>query len=257
MSGESAGATRSAKADMILPDPAPGGRIHSTPADAVRETLRETVIIEGQTFLLDRPGGSDQLFDHPAVRAAYAADEYIPYWAELWPAARMLAKAVLREPWGAYPATPETKLHALEVGCGLGLAGIVALARGLRVTFSDIDELAVHFATANARLNGFTDFDTAALDLRSPPGDLRMNVLLGSDLMYERRLVEPLVDFIAAVLAPGGVCLLADPDRDSARPFKWLCQNAGLEVNPRFARAGEPGGERTKGTVYRVTKPRS
>ena len=186
-------------------------RIHSTPPEAVKERVRETVLIDGHNFKLDRPGGSDLMFDHPAVRAAYAADEYIPYWAELWPASRMLAKAVLREPWEQYPVVGD-KLEALEVGCGLGLAGIAALKRGLRVTFTDIDELAVRFATDNARLNGFTDFETGAIDLRSPPAGLQVPVLLGADLLYEPRMVEPVVAFIAAVLAPGGVCLLADPD---------------------------------------------
>ena len=235
----------------MLNEPTP--RIHSTPADAIKDRVRDTVIVGGATFRLDRPGSMDQLFDHPAVRSAYASDDYIPYWSELWPAARMLAKAILREPWETYPAPPGGKLHALEVGCGLGLAGIAALSRGLRVTFSDIDELAVEFAASNARLNGFHDFDAAAIDLRSPP-PMQYSVLFGSDLLYEPRMVEPVVNFIVTMLAPGGVCLIADPDRNAARPFKWAAENAGLSVAAAFARAGEPGGERIKGSVYRITK---
>jgi ETFB lysine methyltransferase len=222
-------------------------RLHSTPADAVHEKVREKVLLDGRTILIDRPSAGDKLFDHPAVRAAYAADEYVPYWAELWPAARMLAKAVLRESW-----PKGQRLDALEVGCGLGLAGIVALACGLRVTFSDVDELAVRFAADNARLNGFTDFATAAIDLRSPPKGLTFPVVLGSDLLYEPRLVEPVVSFVKTVLAPGGVCLIADPDRISARPFGYALWSAGLTVEASFARAGEPGGDRTKGTIYRI-----
>ena len=222
-------------------------RLHSTPADAVRERVREKVFLDGRTILLDRPSAADRLFDHPAVQAAYAADDYVPYWSELWPAARMLAKAVRREPWPA-----GAKLDALEVGCGLGLAGIVALGCGLRVTFSDVDELAVRFAADNARLNGFAEFATAAIDLRSPPAGLMYPVILGSDLLYEPRMVEPVVSFVKAVLAPGGVCLIADPDRSSARPFGYALWNAGLAVEASAARAGEPGGGRTKGTVYRI-----
>lgn len=222
-------------------------RFHATPADAVRERVRETVLLDGLTILLDRPSADHKLFDHPAVQAAYAADEYMPYWAELWPAARMLAKAVRREPWPA-----GEKPEALEVACGLGLVGIAALSCGLRVTFSDVDELAVRFAADNARLNGFTGFATAAIDLRSPPAGVTYPVILGSDLLYEPRLVEPVVAFVKAVLAPGGVCLIADPDRSSARPFGYALWAAGLTVEASFARAGEPGGDRTKGTVYRI-----
>ena len=229
-------------------------RLHSTPPDAVKERIRESVILDRTTFQIVRPNDPDLMFNHPAVRAAYAADEYIPYWSNLWPAARMLAKTVLREPWQDRPTPPSGKLDALEIGCGVGLAGIAALSRGLRVTFSDCDELAVQYAAENARLNGFTDFATTAMDLRSPPPELSVSVLLASDVMYEERLVEPLIAFIQAVLTPTGIAMIADPDRISARPFRWMATQAGLNVQTQFARAGEPGGERTKGTIYRITK---
>jgi predicted nicotinamide N-methyase len=144
-------------------------------------------------------------------------------------------------------------VRVLEVGCGLGLAGIACLARGLAVTFSDVDETALAFAAANARRNGFTTcFRTRLLDFRDPPDDEKYPVVIGSDLMYEERLVDPLVELLAAVLAPGGVCLIADPDRPAARVFKWKLMEAGYDVTTDFARAGEPGGERTKGTLYRI-----
>jgi predicted nicotinamide N-methyase len=224
-------------------------RFHRTPPEVVAETVRETVFVGDYTFLLDRPTDSDKLLDHPWCRSAYAADEYVPYWPTLWPSARMLAKAVLREPWDRYPQP----VRVLEVGCGLGLAGIAGLARGLSVTFSDVDETALAFAVANARLNGFrSGFRTRLIDFRSPPDGERYPVVIGSDLMYENRLVDPLVDLLDAVLAPGGVCLIADPDRLPARVFRWKLEEAGYDVSADFARAGEPGGERTKGTIYRI-----
>jgi predicted nicotinamide N-methyase len=224
-------------------------RFHCTPPEAVAETVRETVFVGDYTFRIDRPADSDRLLDHPWVRSAYAADEYVPYWPTLWPSARMLAKAVLREPWEVYPQP----VRVLEVGCGLGLAGVACLARGLRVTFSDVDETALTFAAANARLNGYPDgFRTMPLDFRCPPDDVKYPVVIGSDLMYEERLVAPLVTLLDAVLGPGGVCLIADPDRLPARVFKWKLQEAGYDVSADLARAGEPGGERTKGTIYRI-----
>src|SRR5437879_4103786 len=118
-----------------------------TPADALGPIIHEKVILDEHTFLLERPTGPDHLLDHPAVRSAFASDEYMPYWADLWPAARMLAKFLLRQKWPA-------GLRALEVGCGLGLPGIAALKAGLHVTFSDCDATALRFAANNARLNG-------------------------------------------------------------------------------------------------------
>jgi predicted nicotinamide N-methyase len=223
-------------------------RFHATPPEAVTETVQETVFVDGYRFLINRPAESDKLFDHPWVRSAYAADQFIPYWATLWPAARMLAKAVVREPWATY----RQPVHVLEVGCGLGLAGIACLARGLTVTFSDLDETALSFAAENARLNGFATFNTVPIDIRCPPDNRKYPVVIGSDLMYEERLVNPLVGLLKAVLAPDGVCLIADPDRTAARVFKWKMQEAGCEVTAELIRAGEPGGERTKGTLYRI-----
>src|SRR5438270_8931338 len=90
-----------------------------TPLEALGPSACEQVFIADKTFLIERPTESDRLLDHPAVRSAFPADEYLPFWADLWPASRMLAKAIVQEKW-----TPGTE--ALEIGCGLGLPGIAA-----------------------------------------------------------------------------------------------------------------------------------
>lgn len=219
--------------------------ITETPLDAITSITRSHVIIDGRTFLIDRPDDSDRLLDHPAVRAAFVADEYLPYWADLWPAARMLAKAVLREPW-----TPG--LRALEVGCGLGLPGIAALVAGLRVTFSDYDSTALRFAADNALRNGFSNFDTLRLDWRDPPADLQVPVVLASDLVYERRNLEPLVRLIKQVLAPEGLCLLTDQDRVPPEVMAEALTAQRLAWTTQSLKAGEPGGRRVRGTLYRI-----
>src|SRR4029079_8033533 len=88
------------------------------------------------------------------------------------------------EPWEKYPQP----VRVLEVGCGLGLAGIACLSRGLDVTFSDVDETAVAVAANNARLNGYAGvFRTQPIDFRCPPAGTKYPVVIGSDLMYEER----------------------------------------------------------------------
>jgi len=220
------------------------------PPEAVLDSLgpmvREQVFVEEKAFVIVRPGQSDRLLDHPAVLSAFAADEYMPYWADLWPAARMLAKAILREKW-----TPG--LEALEIGCGLGLPGIAALSMGLRVTFSDYDATALRFAGNNARLNGFEEFNLLQLDWRSPPADLKFPVVFGSDLIYELRSVSPLVGLLKQVLHPEGVCLLTDQDRVPSHLLRETLTREGMTFTTRTMRAGEPGGRRLKGTLYRVT----
>jgi predicted nicotinamide N-methyase len=219
-----------------------------TPLDAVRETVRERVFLDEHVILLDRPADSDGLLDHPAVRAELAAREYMPYWADLWPAARMLARWVLRKSWPA-------GLRALEIGCGLGLAGIAAQMRGLHVTFSDYDATALHFASRNSRLNGQSSHSTLQMDWNNPPEGLSFPVVLASDLTYQPENVLPLVRLIKAVLAPDGVCLLTDQDRLPAELLRRTLAEEGLPFASRMLRAGEPGGRRLKGTLYKITHP--
>jgi predicted nicotinamide N-methyase len=216
-----------------------------TPRDALGELIYDKVIVEERVYRIARPGNSDGLLDHPAVRSAFAADEYMPYWADLWPAARMLAKHLVRQ-----PLPPGTR--TLEVGCGLGLPGIVALSLGLKVTFSDYDATALHFAAQNARANGMSDFELLQMDWRFPPDGLQFPLILASDLIYEMRNVPPLVGLIKRMLEPGGVCLLTDQDRVPSHVLRETLAAEGLPFTTQVMRAGEPGGRRLKGTLYRI-----
>jgi predicted nicotinamide N-methyase len=216
-----------------------------TPREALGEVVNEPVIIDDVTFTIGRPSQSDRLLDHPSIHAAHAADEYMPYWADLWPAARMLAKAIVRETW-----TPGTE--ALEIGCGLGLPGIAALSKGLRVVFSDYDATALHFAAENARKNGFLTFETMQMDWRYPPIDRRFPIILAADLIYEMRNIAPIVALIKQLLLPDGLCLLTDQDRVPSQVLRDMLTAEGLPFTTQLLRAGEPGGRRVKGTLYRI-----
>jgi predicted nicotinamide N-methyase len=180
------------------------------------------------------------------VQAAHEKHDYLPYWTDLWPAARMLAKVILREP-------PAPGTRVLELGSGLGLPGIAALAAGLRVTFSDCDATALQFAAANARANGFTEFELLLLDWCHPPDDLRFPIVLASDLVYELRNINPIVRFLTYVLQPDGLCLLTDQDRLPAYNLRDALDGDGLAYTTRTLHAGEPGRRRARGTLYCIS----
>jgi predicted nicotinamide N-methyase len=213
--------------------------------DALGEITREEVFLDGQTFIISRPEESFGLLDHPYARAAFNKDEYMPYWTEIWPAARMMAKVIHRTDWPA-------GLTALEIGCGLGLPGIVALAKGIHVIFSDYDATAVLFASRNAEANGFTNYRTLQMDWRFPPHDLQVPLVLAADLIYEQRNVTTVIQLIKKVLQPDGQALLADQDRIPARVLTDALTEAKLTYKSEVVRAGEPGGQRVKGTLYRI-----
>lgn len=223
---------------------------HTTPAEAVSQITHRSVVVGDRTFKITYPGNADQLLDHPSTQSAFDADEYMPYWAELWPASQMLGTALLAQrselsDWLGPGAT------VLEIGCGVGLSGVVALSMGYRVIFSDYDERAVEFAARNAQANGFSNFETLPLDWRSPP-NFQVPVLLAADVIYEERNIEPLIAFIQTVLMPGGVCLIADPDRSTRGGFCYALKKAKLKVEKQKAAAPGPNGRTVKGTVYRI-----
>jgi len=217
-----------------------------TPPEALGPNVCEQVIVEGRVFAIERPSESDKALDHPAMKASSQSDDFMPYWADLWPAARMLAKWIVKQEWPA-------GLHALEIGCGLGLPGIAALSMGLRLTFSDYDATALAFAANNARRNGFVNFETLQMDWRYPPVDLAFPLILAADLIYEVRNVAPVIALIKRLLAPGGVCLLTDTDRIPSHVFRQLLDKEGLPYTTQMLRAGEPGGRRMKGTLFRIS----
>jgi predicted nicotinamide N-methyase len=221
--------------------------MRATPDQELGPTVREEVFVDEQTFLIDRPSEYDPLLDQAAARSALAAGDYLPYWSDLWPSARMLAKVIVRETWPA-------GTRALEIGCGLGLPGVAALARGVHVTFSDCDAAALRFARRNAVLNGFHDFATLRLDWHHTPDGVQFPLLLGSDLLYELRNVPPMVALIKRLLRPDGECLLTDQDRVPSYVLGEMLAQEGLPCTTRTLRAGAPGGRRVRGTLYRIRR---
>lgn len=226
-------------------------KMPATPKEVLGPTVREKVIVEEQTFLIARPDKIDRLSGQADPGAGIGEEEYIPFWADLWPAARMLAKAILKEPW---PQPGNGKpVTALEIGCGLGLAGVVALSRGLHVIFSDYDATSLRYAADNARLNGYGDFEVLQMDWRQPPAGLQVPIVLGSDLIYQMEMAPVLAALLKQVLAPGGFALLADQERVPAPAFREALTAEKLAFTQQPTRAGAPGIGRVKGALYRIT----
>jgi ETFB lysine methyltransferase len=223
----------------------PAPHLPETPMAALGEIVREEVYVDDRTFIISRPEEASSLLDHPYTKHAFDKDEYMPYWTEIWPAARMLAKFIYRSAWPA-------GITALEIGCGLGLPGVVALSKGIQVIFSDYDGTAIRFAARNAEINGFADFRTLQMDWRHPPHDLHVPLIIAADLIYEQRNVTPVVQLMRKLLQPDGVALLADQDRIPARTLAEILAEERMTYISEVVRAGEPGGKRVKGTLYRI-----
>ena len=176
----------------------------------------DEIAVAGVRLELLRPLSPEALID----AEAFADDEFLPYWAELWPAARALAE-VLPDVSG---------LRVVELGCGLGLPSLVAAAKGASVTAVDWSPDAVELLLANAARNGL-ELRAEVRDWREP-WDERFDLALAADVLYERRNVEPVLERLRE-LAPAALVGLA------GRPYEEaFLRDAGdtIEVAPRVVR---------------------
>ncbi|HEX2190519.1 MAG TPA: methyltransferase domain-containing protein [Longimicrobiaceae bacterium] len=146
------------------------------------------------------PEAADELIDE----AAFDADERLPYWADLWPSARALARWLLDG--------PAPRGAVLELGCGVALPSLALLARAAEVLATDWYADALAFARANAERNGLPPLRTALLDWRAVPAELgRFGTVVAADVLYEARNAEDLALALPGLVAPGGTAVVADP----------------------------------------------
>ena len=174
------------------------------PSDAVDE---EEVELGGLRLTISHPSDPDELIDEDA----FEHEEFLPYWAELWPSALALGRVLERRTLDG--------VRTLELGCGLAVPSIVAALRGAEVLATDWAPDAMAFARRNAERNGARiELQVAAwgdakrLEVRGP-----WQLVLASDVLYERRNVELLVDLLSRLGA--AETLVADPGRPALSAF--------------------------------------
>lgn len=156
--------------------------------------LREDRIrVAGVELALLRPVSPEALIDEEA----FAEDEFLPYWAELWPASLALAAALPERLDG---------VRVVELGCGLGVPALVAAARGAEVTAADWAADAIALLCENAARNGL-EVTATVRDWRDPWPE-RFDLALAADVLYERRNVEPVAELLGT-LAPAALVGLA------------------------------------------------
>jgi predicted nicotinamide N-methyase len=140
-----------------------------------------------------------------------------PYWAHLWSGARVLAEVV-----------PPRAGTVLEIGCGLGLPGLVAARRGARVTFLDRVPAALAFVRASATANDVVDARFIAADATDAVVRARFDLVLVAELLYDRAQFAAFASAIARSIAPGGRALLTDAGRTDTRAFYPALEAVGL-----------------------------
>jgi len=176
------------------------------------------------------------------------ADERIPYWAELWPSAVGLAEHI-----AAHPALIAGKT-TLEIGGGLGLPALIAGALGAIVTSTDYLQDAVDFAAVNAERNDIRGITFRTLDWRKAESFGQYDVLLASDVAYERRQFEPLLSAFTHLVRPGGLTLLSEPNRYIAEPLIEDLKAKGYALD-KYSYDVDVRDVKSKVSVYAITQP--
>ncbi len=180
--------------------------------------------------------------DQDALLAASDSLEHPPYGLLLWESSVGLAKALARR-----GRTGLEGRIVLELGCGVGLAGLVAASLGARVLMTDYLRVALTIAAENARRNRLTNIETRLVDWRDWTGNERFDLIIGADIAYETDMHGALLKVLATGLLPQGEVILADPSRDQGAAFTghltaigWRCETERCVEPDASGRAGMP-----------------
>ncbi len=188
--------------------------------------------------LLDRQQFSDA--EGSAARAGITDTDW-PLFGMVWPSAQVLAEAMLSFELG--------NKRVLEVGCGLALASLVVQRRHGDITASDKHPLAGDFLSENLQRNGLAPMRFVTSDWDAGDDTLgRFDLIIGSDVLYERQQPEALARFIEQHSGDGMEVLIADPDRGNRSAFNRCMDGLGFERSER--KVGRlPGGQAYKGRL--------
>lgn len=181
---------------------------------------REEVInlkIAGENIQLIQVTNIDEAFDaliQGGKSDEEQIDERIPYWMELWPSAIAMAEFISEN-----PALFENK-NAIELGSGLALPSIIAARYCEQVLVTDYFDDALNFAKRNMVLNGVENVNFQMLDWREIPETFfKYDIVLASDLAYEKRFFDALPLCFKQVMKKDGITVLTEPGRMFAQAF--------------------------------------
>lgn len=140
----------------------------------------------------------------------------------VWPASQMLARHM-----DTYAADG---LRILEVGCGLALSSLVLHRRGADITSSDYHPMMPAFLHANTTLNNLPDIRTMVGSWAAEePEPEHFDLIIGSDLLYERGHFDQLSSFIDRHANAKAEVIIVDPGRGHTGKFSRRMQALGYD----------------------------
>jgi ETFB lysine methyltransferase len=199
--------------------------------------------IAGRASRVWHPRSAEDLIDEEA----FDRDERLPYWADIWPSSLVLADCI-----GKLDGSQHT---LLELGCGVGVVAIAAARVGFAVTATDYYEEALEFTALNGRENVSVDVQTCLVDWRAIPSSLgTFDVVVASDVLYERPYAGLIATAFVRTLAAGAVGYLTDPGRIATPAFIDAARQHGLSIEVAEKVPYESGAIRQRIDVYEISR---
>jgi predicted nicotinamide N-methyase len=183
-------------------------------------TVETPVDLERREVTILHPANADDLISEED----FVKDERLPYWADLWPSAKMLAHSLVEENGRGK--------RLLELGCGSGLVSVAAAIAGYDVLATDYYADALLFTRLNVQRNvPGAAIRTRDVDWRDMPKGLgRFERVLAADVLYEPAHGDLIARAITKTLADDGWATVADPGRLSRDAFVERARELGLMV---------------------------
>lgn len=170
------------------------------------ETEIADLAIDGRPFRFHVPKTIDRFIDSVDPLRNF------PLWAKIWEGSLLLASRL-----AARAVDPDERL--IELGAGLGVAGIATAAFGHDITITEYDVHALAFLEANCIENQCHAARVCRLDWHNPELEERFDVIMGSELIYKESDFTIMRALFLKLLNPGGEVLLAGEVRQTNKAF--------------------------------------
>ena len=170
------------------------------------DTTTSELVIKGRTFPFFMARNLDDFVDPQDIFQDF------PLWIKIWEASLVLAEYL------AGMEAEEGK-RLLEIGCGIGVVGIVASSFGHQVTMTEYNQDALNFSRANALLNEASNLEIRALDWDKPEIEGAFDYIVGSEVLYRERDFQPILQLFKTYLKKGGEIILAEGTRKTSMAF--------------------------------------
>lgn len=177
----------------------------------------ERIVVAEVELDVERPADPSSLLDE----AAFADDEFLPYWAERWPSGIALAELVA--------TLALVGRRVLELGCGLGLPSLTAARGNADVVAFDWSSAAVELLERNAERNA-ARIHAVTADWRETERLVALgpfDLVVAADVLYEERNAAPILALLNRLGAPA---IVADPGRRHAAAFLDEARRRGWDV---------------------------